>query len=397
MAWPLHRASRQWLFLATGLCALGTGLIWLYTHNVSVRREEDTLSSNDGETSAVYAPILGTQDEPLRLYFAPKDAARSTIAAYNRMTGSRPRTPLFIGFTQNNALLIQAALSYIAAGWPPEDIVVIDNSGTLDANSRSDLTKKNQFFLDYFRLQRLGLSVLQTPTLLTFAQLQNFYLRISVTHNWSFFFWTHMDVVVLGDEGVTPYRSFYQRVLDVVHEFQGRNDWAVKWFSYDALTMVNVDAWRKIGQWDPFIPYYHSDCDAYSRMALHGYDRESATAYAGTIFDVATTLDDYERKLFPAKGEAGPNSSRYQALREALQELEKAKNEDPGGRNTWQDSQGINAPSEPWTYNPKGFKVGCFKISEIGKHIYYNKWASEECSLEAHEKTLSDMWKYVHL
>ena len=301
---------------------------------------------------------------------------------------------MLIGFTQNNGLLIQAVLSYIAVGWPPEDIVLIDNSGTMDANSRGDLTTKNPFFLNYPRLQDFDVSILQTPTLLTFAQLQNFYLRTAIAQDWSIFFWSHMDVVVLGDEHESPFKSFYRRVLDILDENRHRDDWAVKFFAYDALTMVRVDAWRKIGQWDPFIPYYHADCDAYSRMALHGYPRDAADAYAGTVFDVAGVIDNFETRLFPAAGETSPNSTRYHKLRQELQEIEKAKKEDPGGRNTWKKgSDGI--VSEPWTYDPKGLRLGWFKLSEIGKAIYFNKWASSDCELDQQGRSLSDMWKSV--
>lgn len=43
-------------------------------------------------------------------------------------------TPLFIGFTRNWRLLQQVVVSYIAGGWPLEDIYVIENTGTLNSN-----------------------------------------------------------------------------------------------------------------------------------------------------------------------------------------------------------------------------------------------------------------------
>ncbi|KAF3918831.1 hypothetical protein ABW20_dc0101050 [Dactylellina cionopaga] len=45
-------------------------------------------------------------------------------------------TPLFIGFTRNWYLLEQAVVSYIASGWPPNQIIVIDNTGVMDSNVR---------------------------------------------------------------------------------------------------------------------------------------------------------------------------------------------------------------------------------------------------------------------
>ena len=390
---PAQRVLRQLVPAAVGLTITIAAVIWLSGRRSTYQTEPSQLVSG-GETYLTNLPILGTQDDHARLYLAPKKTGQLPVAPYNRIPRHESRTPLFIGFTQNNDILIQAVTSYIAAGWPVEDIIVLDNSGTMDANSRGDLSPQNPFFLDYNQLRNIGVSVLQTSTLLTFAQLQNFYLRTAIAQEWPTFFWSHMDVVVLGDEHETPYRSFYRRVLDVVEQTDGPDDWAVRFFNYDALTMVNVKAWRKIGQWDPFIPYYHADCDAYSRMDMHGYDREATNVKAGTIFDVTSTLKDFEHRLFPAKGEKEPNSTRYQRLRAELQAMDKTKKEDPGGRNTWKSSQ-QGGGSEPWTLDPKGFRLGWFKISEIGKNIYYNKWASNECGLHAHGKKLSDMYKNV--
>ncbi len=43
-------------------------------------------------------------------------------------------TPLFIGFTTNWLMLQQAIVSYIAAGWPPSQIYVMENTGVMDSN-----------------------------------------------------------------------------------------------------------------------------------------------------------------------------------------------------------------------------------------------------------------------
>jgi hypothetical protein len=81
-------------------------------------------------------------------------------------------------------MLQQTVLGCIAGGWPREDIIIIDNSGTFDANSRSLLSEENPFFLNYplFRY-RYGVSIQQTPTLLNFAQLQNFIIRMGFARN----------------------------------------------------------------------------------------------------------------------------------------------------------------------------------------------------------------------
>src|SRR5690606_8129834 len=116
---------------------------------------------------------------PLGSSFSP------AVAAYNVFQSTsgkpKPRTPLFIGFSRNHHMLTQTILSFIAAGWPRDEIIVVDNSGTMNANSNGKLTEQNPFYLNYDRLRsRYGVNVLRTPTLLTFAQLQNFFISEAV-------------------------------------------------------------------------------------------------------------------------------------------------------------------------------------------------------------------------
>lgn len=244
----------------------------------------------------------------------------------------------------------------------------------MDANNLGRLSKQNTFFLDYEYIHSLGVSILQTPTLLSFAQLQNFYIRTAIGHDWPYFFWSHMDVVVLGDEDEIPFKPFYQGVLDVVEEVRNQNDWALKWFSYDALTMVNPEAWRGIGAWDNFIPYYHADCDMYSRMVLAGFNRQTADVHAGTVFDLAETVDNFSAHVFPSSAEGQPNSPRYRELRKILESLEKKKKEDKGGRNTWQSSHDdARAKGEIWSYDAKAFRWAWWRTAEKGKEVYQDR------------------------
>jgi hypothetical protein len=64
------------------------------------------------------------------------------------------KTPLFIVFTRNWPMLQQCVLSYIAAGWPLEDIYVVDNTGTMKSNfpPQPQLTLQNPFYLNVKRL-----------------------------------------------------------------------------------------------------------------------------------------------------------------------------------------------------------------------------------------------------
>lgn len=362
--------------------------------------------------------LLGLKEDATKLWFPP-DARQSNfspaVAAYNVPPPAlaRLRTPLFIAFTRNNAMLNQAVLSYIAAGWPREDIIIIDNSGTMDANPLGLLTPENPFFLNYtlFR-EHYGISILQTPVLLTFAQLMNFYLRVSMAHGWEFFFWSHMDVAILSDEDTTTYKSFHARVLEILDSLgfdylaEGRNvrhksgNWALKYFSYDWLTLVNVPAWRTIGSWDTFIPYYATDCDAYSRIVLEGFTKSDA--HAGHVFDLPQAIEYPEQKFFagseissayePAEDAMQPGSQRYYDLLEELKGLGESKSKEAEGtRNSWQrDGQG--GAGEPFTYDPQGFQKMWWKSALHGREMFRAKWGISECNLNEHGVTLDNAW-----
>ncbi|KAJ3554439.1 hypothetical protein NPX13_g10610 [Xylaria arbuscula] len=99
--------------------------------------------------------------------------------------------PLLIGFTRSWPMLLQTVVSYITAGWPPEQIYVVENTGMQMANARGQLTLQHPWYLNHVQLKKLGVNIIQTPVLLTFAQLQNFYLSLSYTHEWDYYFWSH--------------------------------------------------------------------------------------------------------------------------------------------------------------------------------------------------------------
>lgn len=392
--------NKRWAYILLTLCVLGLSAVLLYHQgSFKVPPLSKSVPKISAQSSTSLSPVLGDREDAGRLYYPPTRPSQLEPAVYNQPPASRIRTPLFIGFTQTNDLLLQAVIAYIAAGWPPADMIVVDNSGTMDSNAKGHLSRDNPFNLDYDRLRsRYGLSILQTPTLLSFAQLQNFYLRTAIAQEWPIYFWSHMDVVPLADETAMPYKPLYQRVLDVTNAWPVHKYWALKWFSYDALTLVNVAAWRKIGNWDPFIPYYYADCDAYSRMVISGFDRGEAIADAGRIFDLATTINDtiegLEALFFPSDGSSMtlPDLGRYKSLYVDLERLEAIKKDSASGRNTWQSSQ-QGGKDEPWSRDPRGFRYGWWQIAQRGQEIYEHKWGQSECNLDAHDVKLSDMWK----
>ncbi|KAK6844122.1 hypothetical protein PG995_014232 [Apiospora arundinis] len=287
-------------------------------------------------------PLLSTMSKPppIPVYNLPKKDAWKAYA------GLDVAPPLLIGFTRNWPMLLQTVVSYLTAGWPADQLYVVENTGAHQANARGRLSLQNPRFLNHTQLtQVLGVHVIQTPVLLSFAQLQNFYLALSYEYKWPYYFWSHMDVVALSHEAGVPgltapagepgYKSLYTLCLETLQQTLGvhSNDpndssssssdegnvtstksssswfggkkkgqqhsktptpppprWATRFFAYDHLTLQNPRALEAIGGWDTFIPYYMTDCDAYSRFAMDGWSAE--TANAGIITDTASVFDD---------------------------------------------------------------------------------------------------------
>ena len=162
-------------------------------------------------------------------------------------------------------------MSYIVAGWPPEDIYVVDNSGTMFSNNENRLSLQNPSYLNYGRLREiLKINVITTPTLLTFAQLQNFYIFTALEKSWSHFWWSHQDVVAVAveDDEKQPYKSLYLKAVDILRKIKDDNKVAMRWFSYDRLELVRTQSLVDVGGWDTFIPFYMVDCDMHERSDI---------------------------------------------------------------------------------------------------------------------------------
>lgn len=125
----------------------------------------------------IYKPIPSASAIPIVDNFPLAASAHSAadlppIPSWNLPVNPhvKENTPLFIGFTRNWRLLQQVVVSYITSGWPAEDIYVVENTGVMDSNALGLLSLQNPFFLNHTRLEMLGVNILITPTLLTFAQ-----------------------------------------------------------------------------------------------------------------------------------------------------------------------------------------------------------------------------------
>lgn len=136
-------------------------------------------------------------------------------------------TPLFIGFTRNWPMLQQCVLSYIASGWPPEDIYVVDNTGTMKSNfPPGKLSLQNPFYLNVQRLTDVfGVNVISTPTLLAFAQLQNFYIFTALEHGWDYFWWSH------STSALKPLKNFNMLHFAHLHYCIASTNSALQWTS----------------------------------------------------------------------------------------------------------------------------------------------------------------------
>lgn len=349
--------------------------------------------------------------------------------------------PLLIGFTRTYPVLLQAVVSYITSGWPPSQIYVVENTGVQQANTRRQLSLQNPFFLDHAALGKLGVNIVQTPALLNFAQLQNLYLSMSYARNWTYYFWSHMDVLALpyedGLEGVTPrydepgYRSLYEAACRAANETLAADPrWGIRLFAYDHLALVNRAAYEDVGGWDTLIPYYMTDCDMHSRLEMAGWTLREARA--GVVTDVNTVLKDL-RALYrdPAvvpefldpnppppppppseeenkddkpdgAGAGGVKDKRegehanmvyYHKLRDVANSMFHYKHGERG-RNTWQLGQ-QGGEGEPFYYPAAGIAQGMDMLTETGRQVFRKKWGWAGCDIlgEQAQRKLGDEWR----
>jgi hypothetical protein len=352
--------------------------------------------------------------------------------------------------------LQQAVVSHITAGWPPEDIYVIENTGTMRSNELGLLTIQNPFFLNHTRLHMFGVNIIVTPTLLSFSQLQNFYIWTAIQNNFTTYFYGHMDVVALsyekqykpdpsdgGNSGSysgfqTPYKGAVEALRLATSPEPDPNaedsskPWAARFFSYDRLALVNREAYESIGGWDTAIPYYNSDCDMHDRLKMYGFEYNEADVEIGDFFDVAGSLDDLlvlyrgkdsieassvvdgpQRDSGNLKGKREPKmpidgrqdqtwvsdeigSESYKQLRKVADAMAKYKNEGgPDGRNTWQARQ-TGGQGEPYYRDPEGFETSIKMLTQAGRDIYAEKWGHQYCVLLPFGLKAGDEWRVEH-
>lgn len=285
----------------------------------------------------------------------------------------RPPTPLFVTFASNACLLEQTVLSYIAEGWPPTQIVVVDNSGMSRQNFEGRLTISNHAFLNYtLLLNSYGVNVYRSPVRNTFAQLQNMLLELARESRWKDFYTSHQDVIVRSATGSPFFHQILEEQKQARHSVNGPEKWAFYFFHYDWLAHVNVDATYDIGPWDVLIPWYPADCDYYTRTRMKGFS--ILDYYAGDFYDVASCLPDADRFLF-----SPTNSSDYFQAQEALKIMAGSKEANKAGRNTWQGRQ--------LTRISEDFGQRFHLLVEAGRRSYRLKWGTSACDPATHRPT----------
>ncbi|KAL8789189.1 MAG: hypothetical protein Q9213_001296 [Squamulea squamosa] len=433
----------RWVFLPL---ILALGAVSLYFLRLSITQEPQPIPEAPAppeKKGPIYKDTHREIAPPLPEYF-PIAAKANTpsdlppIPSWNRPPEEHvpESTRLYIGFTRFWPLLQQVVVSYITAGWPPEDIYVVENTGTMDANKRGLLTIQNPFYLDYHRLTKiLGVNIITTSSLQTFAQLQNLYLSEAINNNLTYYFWSHMDVAVHSHEDKEDYKSLYMRVVDVIRETQRpdyllnketgkKGEWGVQFFAYDWLTMVNVETFAKLGGWDTMVGYYGTDCDMYSRLSMNDYHQPVQDA--GMIYDVTTSLDDlevlYRRRPKNANEardtsdhKAGSvnstipspnapyldstesdtiNSTLFHDLKATLEQIQQDKRDD-NYRNSWQLRQN-GGEGEPYYYDPDGFEKALQMTIEVGTKINEEKWGHKGCDIKEAGVKEGDQWRVEH-
>jgi hypothetical protein len=360
-------------------------------------------------------PLLATSTPPpIPKHNVPKKNVHKNY-------GLKLAPPLLIGFTRSWPMLLQSVVSYITAGWPADMIYVVENTGVQMSNAKGLLSLQHPFYLNHTSLKRLGVNVIQTPVLLTFAQLQNFYLSLASQNDWPFYFWSHMDVLVLSFEdgweegpkvGEPGYKTIYELACVAVnHTITTDSRWATRLFAYDYLTLVNPAAFDEVGAWDTLIPYYMTDCDMYSRLTMANLSQHNMRV--GIISDVATTLDDLhalyrDPSVQPSWSDPNPpppeseeNAKRkrdlsdpleyWQVLKDISNQMDYSKQGDRG-RNTWQRGQ-RGGWGEPYYYDAEGFIEALDVITEAGKEVFRRKWGHRDCDLISTGLALGDQWR----
>jgi hypothetical protein len=274
---------------------------------------------------------------------------------------------------------------------------------------------------------------------------------------------THPNILPPSDpkHDYTDLVSVYSKCVSVLRDVlapdpltQKPQRWAQRFFSYDRLALVNVEAFLEVGAWDTMIPFYMTDCDMHARLEMAGYVVQEVPV--GLIYDVAGSLDDLivlyrkvgegvpavswkdpnvieEQESKESKQSAGdevragerssspsndtrdklsassssspsstktwtedtPSSPLFSALLSILGDMTNSKGSSPRGRNTWQARQS-GGQGEPFYRSPSGFETGIQMTIDHGRRVFAEKWGHRDCDIKPIGLQTSDMWAVGH-
>ncbi|KAI5803920.1 hypothetical protein EDC01DRAFT_763022 [Geopyxis carbonaria] len=371
------------------IIALTTGVLLLITLLVLTFSAHGSAYISSVSASLPSVPYL-TPSEPRPIPSAPANVENFPLLAKglplpavpaDPRNATKVHTPLFIGFTRNWSILQQSVVSYLTAGWPADSIYVIDNTGVMDSNALGLLSRNNPFFMNYTRLTKtFGVNVLTTPTLFSFAQLQNYMLYHAIQNQWEHYWWSHMDTVAVS---FPTGGSLHARILENL-ELDNDQRWAVRFFDYDKLALFRVVAFKNVGAWDTHIPFYATDCDMYARIRMAGWTTPSYPRSVGQTFDVGGSIDDL-KDFYP------PQSP---TLIKRLKEMQDGKL-DGRNRNFWQGQQ-MGGQGEPFYRDPNGFSKATRMWINMGREIFREKWGHRDCEIERAGRRPEDAWRVKH-
>lgn len=107
-------------------------------------------------------------------------------------------------------------------------------------------------------------ATLTPPVPLTFAQTQNWMLKVASGPMVPFYLFLHSDAECQP--------SVITRLIEMAEKLEREEmKWGCIFTSYDALCAFNTKAMLAIGGWDTLLSWYACDCDAYYRLRLAGY------------------------------------------------------------------------------------------------------------------------------
>jgi hypothetical protein len=204
--------------------------------------------------------------------------------------------------------------------------------------------------------------------------------------------------------------------------------WAIQFFAYDRLALVNRAAYESIGGLDTAIPYYHSGCDMHDRLKMHGFEYNKDHIKAGIVYDVTNSLDDLlviyriKDRVEPSfmidsqkKGKRDdpnllvdentsprewvsdtPGTAAYTKLRDTAKNMTDYKNHLGGaGRNIWQARQ-KGGQGELYYRDLEGFDRSISMLARLAREVYAEKWGHRACSLLEIGRRSGDEWRVEH-